>query len=374
VNARLAFAGAALALTAAAFALKASEKMPDFEVYWRAGARALANESLYREEDGHYQFKYLPAFAILAIPAALLPLTVAKAVWFTISTGLVAPLLALGLALLPSRQRPTVVVIGVTLVAMAKFYGHELVLGQVNLLFGTIVLLSVHLLVRGRSNSAGLLMALAVVIKPYAVIFMPWLAAQRATRALIAAMTGIVATLLLPTAVYGVQGAIALHADWWHTVTASTAPNLLNADNVSLAGMYAKWFGPGGTAARLTVATSLALLGAAAIVVGMRRRLAAPAGLEVALLLTLVPLLSPQGWDYVFLLSTPALIYFVNYERQLPKAIRALTWVALALVAFSLYDVIGARAYAGFMALSVITVCFLVVVTALATTRVRQIA
>ena len=75
--------------------------MPDFEVYWRAGARALAAEPLYREEDGHYQFKYLPAFAMLAIPAALLPLPVAKGIWFTISTALVAVVLAASLTLLP---------------------------------------------------------------------------------------------------------------------------------------------------------------------------------------------------------------------------------------------------------------------------------
>ena len=83
--------------------------------------------------------------------------------------------------------KPVPVLLAITLVAMAKFYGHELVLGQVNLLFAAIVLLAVQLVVRGRST-AGLLVALAVVIKPYAVIFVPWLGAQRATRALAAAL------------------------------------------------------------------------------------------------------------------------------------------------------------------------------------------
>jgi hypothetical protein len=342
-------------------------------VYWRAGARALVAEPLYREEDGHYQFKYLPAFALLAIPAALLPLPVAKGIWFTISTGLVAVVLAASLALLPSRLKRVPVLLAITLVAMAKFYGHELVLGQVNLLFAAIVLLAVQLFVRG-SSTAGLLVALAVVIKPYAVIFVPWLAAQRATRALAAALVGMIASLLLPVALYGLQGTIDLHADWWRTVTESTAPNLLNADNVSLAGMFAKWFGPGRTAASLTLATSVTLVGAAALVFALRRGVGAPEGLEAALLLTCIPLLSPQGWDYVFLLSTPAVMYLVNYDRMLPGVMRVLTWIALAVVAFSLYDVIGRRAYAAFMALSVVTVCYLVVVAALVTSRVRRIA
>ena len=40
----------------------------------------------------------------------------------------------------------------------------------------------------------------------------------------------------------------------------------------------------------------------------LRRGLSFPEGLEAALLLTCIPLLSPQGWDYVFLVSTPAVV------------------------------------------------------------------
>ena len=50
---------------------------------------------------------------------------------------------------------------------------------------------------------------------------------------------------MLPVPLYGVHGNIELHRAWWRTVTESTAPNLINADNVSLAAMYAKWLGPG---------------------------------------------------------------------------------------------------------------------------------
>ena len=49
-------AAAALAVIAGLFAFKAAAKMPDFEVYWRAGVRAHAAEPLYRETDEHFQF------------------------------------------------------------------------------------------------------------------------------------------------------------------------------------------------------------------------------------------------------------------------------------------------------------------------------
>jgi hypothetical protein len=363
-----------VAVAALLFAVKISGKMADFEVYRRAGARALAAEPLYRTEDEHYQLKYLPAFAILAIPAALLPSTAARAAWFMASAALVPVLLAWSMRLLPSRRRAAWALAGITLVVMAKFYGHELVLGQVNLLLTALVLAAVLLLARGHETPAGALLALAVVVKPYALLFLPWVAALRAWRALAAAFAGVAAALLLPSAVYGLAGAAALHVDWWHTVTTSTAPNLLNPDNVSLAAMYAKWIGPGAPASRLAAATGMALLGLAAAAVLRRGRAPSPSGLEAALLLTMIPLLSPQGWDYVFLLSTPAVMYLVNYDGELPAALRVLTWLALAAIGLSLYDVLGRRAYSAFMAASAISVCYIVVLGALVTLRLRRVA
>ena len=374
MTARGLFAAATLATLVALFALKIAAKMPDFEVYWQAGSRALAAEPLYREEDEHYQFKYLPAFAVLAIPAALLPLTAGKAIWFGVSVALIPILIGLSLAIQPDRRKPAWVLCGATALLMAKFYGHELVLGQANLLFAVIVLAAVYLEREQRPTVSGLLMALAVVIKPYAVLFMPWLAARRAVHAVLAAGAGLTVAFALPAAIYGVPGAVDLHVAWWRTVTQSTAPNLLNADNVSLAAMYAKWLGPGATAAALATVSALALLALTAAIFLRRGDVGAPAGLEAALLLTLIPLLSPQGWDYVFLVATPAIMYIVNYDRQLPVPLRVATWLALAVVAFTLYDVVGRRAYGRFMALSTISVCFLVVIAALAALRFRRVA
>ena len=364
----------AVILIAAFFAFKASTKMPDFEVYWRAGSRALAGESLYRVEDEHYQLKYLPAFAILAIPAGLLPLPVGKALWLTASVALIPVVLQASLMLLPSRRKSAAILAGVTIAIMAKFYGHELILGQVNLLLLGLVLAAVHLLTRERPVAAGLLIALAIVIKPYAVIFVPWLAALRAFRALASTVAGSTAMLMLPALIYGISGTIALHQAWWHTVADSTAPNLLNPDNVSLAAMYAKCFGQGPPAAALAAVTALLLLVLTAVVFVARTQTIAPEGLEAGLLLTLMPLLSPQGWDYVFLLATPAVVYLVNYDGELANPLRVVMWTALAVVALTLYDVMGRRAYGRFMAWSVVSVCFLVVIGALSVLRLRRVA
>jgi hypothetical protein len=370
---RAALIGAVLAVLGAVFALKVAQKMPDFEVYWRGGERARHAEPLYRVEDGHYQFKYLPAFAILAVPISLLPLPMAKAVWFTLSILVLAAFVASSVALLPDRRRRIWVLVTCTVIAMAKFYGHELVLGQVNIWLGAVFTSGTLLLRGGREFPAGLLFALAVVVKPYAAIFLPWLAMIGCWRALLAGLVGIAAAILLPVPLYGISGSMALHAEWWRTVSESTSPNLLNADNVSLAGMYAKWLEPGRTAMMFTLVTTAGVAAIVADAIRRRGDVGSPLAVEGALLLTLMPLVSPQGWDYVFLLATPAIALLVNYGDRLLVGWRVAACVAVAIAAFSLFDIMGRRAYSAFMAASILTICFLVVIGALHALRAQRV-
>jgi hypothetical protein len=359
---------------AAAFTTRVSRKMPDFEVYHTAGARALAAEPLYRAEDGHFQFKYLPAFAIIAAPIAKVPLPAAKGAWFAISALLMLVLLGLSLQAMPEVRRPPVVLVIVTFLAMAKFYAHELVLGQVNLLFAVLVVLALVLMRTGKEAAAGLLIALAIVVKPYAVIFVPWLFTRRHRGALVTMAAGLVVLLLLPAARYGWDGNLRLLGDWWQTVTSTTVPNLVNQDNVSLSAMFTKWLGPNSAAPILAAITGAILLALTGIVIAGRGKLTVTDTLEGSLLLLLIPLLSPQGWDYVFLIGTPAVMLLVNYLPSLPRELRIATIVAMAVVAFSIFDVMGRPAYSAFMALSLITVCVLVEVAAVITLRFRRAA
>jgi hypothetical protein len=366
--------GAAALVLALLFAARVSHKMPDLTVYWTAAARARGAEPLYRAEDGHYQFKYLPAFAVLTAPAAGVSLEHAKAVWFVGSVVLLVALVSLSIAILPQQRKAHWVLVTLTAVVMLKFYGHELVLGQMNALFAVVVASAVVSLKAGREAAAGALIALAIVVKPYAVIFLPWLLARRRAAAIAAAAVGAVVLIALPAFVYGVQGDVELHRAWWTTVTESTAPNLTNADNVSIAAMWAKWIGTGLAATVLTAVTSAIVLGSAIFVFVRRRTVSFPEGLEAAVLLTCIPLLSPQGWDYVFLVSTPAIVFLVNYEDRLPAFMRFAAIAALATIGLTVYDLMGRAAYATFMALSIISVCYFVVIGALCTLRARGIA
>jgi alpha-1,2-mannosyltransferase len=348
--------------------------MRDFEVYWTAASRALHAEPLYRASDGHYQFKYLPAFAVLFAPAAIVPLQTAKALWFVASAALLPLLIGLAIAVLPDVRRPRWLLAIVALIVMAKFFGHELVLGQVNILFAAIVLAGVLLMRLGRDVAAVVLLVAAIAVKPYAIVFLPWVALLKGSKAVGVSIVAVGALLMVPAILYGVPQTLDLHRDWWVTVTGSTAPNLTNNDNVSLAGMFAKWLGAGRAASFATLITSFLLLALAAHAIIRRKGIRGAEALEVGLLLTVVPLLSPQGWDYVFLVATPAVVLFANHDDQLPPLLRWTTWAALAVIGLSLFDVMGRQRYATFMSWSVITWCFIVLAAALTAVRLRRVA
>jgi hypothetical protein len=226
----------------------------------------------------------------------------------------------------------------------------------------------------GRTGVATLLLVAAVAVKPYAVLFLPWIAWVRGRTALVAATAGLAALLLLPVLFYGAGGTIELHRQWWTTVTTSTAPNLTNNDNVSVAGMFAKWLGIGAPAAVLTAVLSALLLIAGAVVVWRRGNIPQAEVLEGALILTIIPLVSPQGWDYVFLIATPAIAVFANDDDRLPALLRWTAWAAIATIGLSLFDLMGRERYAAFMSWSVITVCCIVLVSALVALRMRRVA
>jgi len=366
--------------------------MPDFQVYRTAGSRIVAGEPLYRQSDGHWQFKYLPAFAFFVAPVSILPAPrqaqttdprgrdynpwsdTARVAWFACSVALLVALVTLSLRLLPDRTWRGGTIVAVTILALGKFYAHELELGQTNILLAVVVLLALEQWKGGREASAGALLAVATVVKPYAVLFVPYLVVRRQWRACAGFAAVLAIALLLPVVRYGFRDNLALLAGWWSTVTASTPPNLGVSDNISIAAMYAKWFGVGTLANWLALATAGLLVSACAWMLLAAPKTGFPQYLDAALLLTLIPLLSPQGWDYVLLLATPAVMLVVNNLGGFGRPVRWLAIASLMIAGLTLWDIVGRQAYTLFMVSSVVTFCYLFQVVLLLRLRRTQVA
>ena len=368
--------GVALLIVAAvlAFTRRSHREMFDFEVYRVAGARAAAAEPLYRAEDGHWQFKYLPAFALAVAPLAQLPPVAARAAWFFLSVALVVLLVNRSFTLLPDRRRSAAFLIGVTVLAMGKFYVREVGLGQGNVLLAVLVLAAVACQYRGREIAAGAILAAATVVKPYAILFLPYLVARRRWRGVASFGAVVLGALILPASRYGWSGNLGQLHGWWTVVTTSTAPNLAGQDNVSIAGMYAAWMGVGPAAGWLSAATGLVLVLAAAWAVWRGSRLASPDYLDAALLLFVIPLLSPQGWDYVLLVATPAVMLLLDRLEEFPPAAVWLLFASLALAGLTFWDVLGREPYRALMMSRVITVGALFELALVIRLRARKVA
>ena len=366
----LAFAVAAIVI----YTARIRREMIDFTTWRQMTVRARHAEPLYREADGHYQFKYLPAFALAMVPFALVDREAAKAMWFALCAGLLTAFIRWCIAGLPERRRPESILIALTALFMIKFYAHELTLGQTNIVLGTLLVGGLLAAQIDQPVLAGILMGAAAFIKPYALLMLPWLAFSYGTAAALSSLVVLLVGLVAPAAVYGWSGNADLLVAWVQTVTGSTSANLLGADNVSLAAMWAKWLGAGSTATAISTVTTGLVLGVVALVWLRRRDVANPDYLEFALLMLVVPLLSPQGWDYVLLLGTPAVVLLVDRWRELTGIWRGGVAIALATMCLTFFDIMGRSLYGRFMGLAIVSVAALAVAASLVHTRWRGLA
>ena len=213
---------------------------------------------------------------------------------------------------------------------------------------------------------------MATALKPYAVIFLPYLVLRGKLRSLLAGLVVIAVSLAVPAAFYGLPGLGTVLKEWIGTLSRSTPGLFDTQDNVSLMGLFVKWTGDVRVSAVLLAVSIgiLALLTLAAVIRGRKMTGAVP--LEAGLLLVFIPLISPLGWDYTFLSAFLAvLIIFRNWDR-FPALGRAVLAANAAMIGLALYDLLGRKLYSGFMALSIPTLNFLIIAAALFYLRAKS--
>ncbi|HUL75179.1 MAG TPA: glycosyltransferase family 87 protein [Vicinamibacterales bacterium] len=371
----LVWLAAAVAVSAALYlAIRQTRDLTDFEVYRTAGARVLEATPLYRPEDGHFVFKYLPAFAYAMVPFAIVGPEVARAAWFALSVACLVFFVAGSMRALPDRRRAMTPVLAWTIVVMARCDIRELSLGQTNALLGALLVAALLAVTRGSGRSAGALVGLATFVKPYTVLLAPWLAATVGLAALVASGLVVLFGLALPAASYGWVGNLDLLGAWFRTVTETTAPNLMLPENISFLSAWAKWIGPGPVATAAAAATTVGALAVVGMALLRRGPVRHPAYAEFALVLLLIPVLTPQGWDYMLLLATPAVICLVDRWGALPASWKVATTAALAAVALPMREIFGLAVTREVMGTGVLTLAALVLVAGLMRLRLHGAA
>ena len=353
--------------------LKRAE-LVDFLVPRQAAERFIAGEPLYRPEDGHYQYKYFPAFALAMVPFTLVGKEVAEFTWFTLLLGMAWAFFRLCVAALPDRRTSEKKLLWLALLLNGKFLVKELAFGQFNLPLALLLILAVIAAQHGRAMAAGAIVAAGVFVKPYALVLTPWLVWRLGWRSLVPFGMVLVSGLILPAAWYGWDGNLMLLREWYRTVTETTGPNLMGADNISFASMWAKWIGPGPMAAALALASTVAAVSAGILVMSKGRRVPEPHYLEVAYFLVLVPLLSPQGWDYVLIIALPAYMCLIDRWSELPPSRRVLALAGFFFTSFTIFDLLRRPLYMYLVQIGMVSVGAVLIAICLVDLRSRATA
>jgi hypothetical protein len=178
---------AALAAALGAYAVKVVLRHNiDFRCYWDVGQYALHHLNIYMPSGVGYYVFYLPYFALLMVPWALLPYLWGGALWFALKVWMVTAMhrthaAAVGVWALP--RTPSLVLTWLPLLVLLNCWNNDFKLGQVNVLIHFFLWRCLLDAQRGHTTRAGLFFVLAMVkVTPW--VFVPYFVVTRQWRLL----------------------------------------------------------------------------------------------------------------------------------------------------------------------------------------------
>jgi hypothetical protein len=362
------------------FLFRVKNDMIDFQVNYEAGKRLRLAETPYRFEDGHYMFKYLPSSAFLYLPLSYLPLNLAKGIWYFFIIFCSLALIRLSFLLVPSTIKKSKWLMVIPPLILIKYFLREIDLGQINTLVTLILLVMIWLLGRQTNESsqkvdiyAGLLWGLSVALKPYSLIFLLYFLLKGKWRTLLSGMSMLSILILIPSLYYGLKGNLIVLNEWISTLSQSTPTLLTTWDNISIIAFFNKWTGDPKLSLVLTVIFLSILAFLVLLLMILGKSVEKSTVLECSVLLILIPLASPLGWDYNLLMSILGITIIVHFFPYYTKIWRIVLVCNFIIIFFSVYDIIGKDLYSTFMSLSLTTLNFLVLIGYLTYLRVKKI-
>jgi hypothetical protein len=194
----------------------------DFQVYYDASSAFFSGNQVYGITFGlgSGYYKYSPFALFLFFPLTLLPYDLAKIIYFTFLSLLIIIAVILSDRLVREKliERPglkscILILLLITLAFLQHIY-YELHLGNINIVLLLFSLLALHLLLKKNEWAAGLILAIAILIKPHFVILLPLLLVRRRYIAIIACISGMVFGLLIPALYTGFTNNMLLLTQW----------------------------------------------------------------------------------------------------------------------------------------------------------------
>jgi len=350
--------------------------MTDFGVCYKAGERIVKGEMLYQISDGHLQFKYFPASAVIFSVLTLFPYEVAKVLWYFLALYLLFLCLTLSYDLLPEKHKKKGWVVVLTFLVLLKFIGREIELGQVNILMAFLLILVVKALVERKNGQAGLLWGFSLIFKPYALVFLPYFILKKKIKTAATGLGVLVVGFILPVFFYGFKQSFFVLKEWQRTLSLSTPALLDHYDNSSVYAFFLKNLpdNKGEWAWILSICTAL-LLGFFLLWMmnsGKKLKVTQPGVLESSFLLIMIPFFSPLSWHYNYLYAILAVVFLINWIDKFPPVMKYILIANFICIGASLREVLGKGVFRFYTQHSLVVVSFLILLFYLFYTRIRM--
>jgi len=314
--------------------------MNDFDVVHRAATRVLHTENLYNFEDGHYLYKYSPFFALLVAPIGLLPLSYASFLWLLGMCISLFFVIRMAKKMIMGDKSPPEYFYLLSLLLASKFLVREIRLGQTDFL----ILLFIFLCLlfapasggifnqRGKEFVAGIFLALAVLIKPTALIFIPYFLYKKKFRSVASTIFMSLIFLMLPSLVYGFSKNMKLLLGWKTIISASSPPLLAVDMNQSIFAFFYRLLTPAPYEVNIlnlsyTAVNAIVwvtIVGLFLLLLFLNRKSGAigksfvhnKESIEYSLLFIFMALFSPLGWFQNYSSSILAIMILVYYALE----------------------------------------------------------
>jgi hypothetical protein len=178
----------------------------DFNVYYRAGHRVLHGHAIYPADDSD-RFLYAPIFAIAFAPLAALPRHLAQFVFFAVNAfSLIELILGAGVMLFGRERRLPAALIVVPVLLSFRFIDNNFDHGQINLPTLALIVWTIIYADESHDAWAGLMLAAAILIKPFAILAALHLAIRRHFATLGWTVVAGIALLVVPILIFGPRG------------------------------------------------------------------------------------------------------------------------------------------------------------------------
>ena len=334
--------------------------MSDFEVYYYAAKAFVSDHQVYGQQFGGEDtgfYKYSPFALIFFIPLSLMPVVVAKVIFFlSIGVAAVSVLILAAYLLQEVTEKENgfsnwmLCIIGG--IACARLH-RELHVGNMNMILLLMLMLILWFILYGKQYIAGVLFAVVLFIKPHFIILAPLFLLRKQYVFLAVAFTGVIVEMLFPAIIVGFSRDWDLHRDW-ASVMMQHAGTLEGVYNTiySLFLLVPKYL-PGldyGIPDKVLIFVLLALV---ALIFGWfcigNIRSERDAGFqfpgsfmyEFIILVALIPNLMNTDSEH-FLLTIPLLIFLLGLMRkETPLWFKVSVGFAMLLYGMNIHDLIG---------------------------------